>query len=147
MFRFKIPANVLAPALLLVAVGAWHPISTDSRATAQEPKQSKIKELLRERLALLREIASPATKAYQSGEIPIENLLQASHAVLMAELDLCESRAAKIAVLEKIVGLAREVEKTAETLAKAQEAPASAPLKAKVARLEAEIALERAQEE
>ena len=74
----------------------------------------------------------------------LEQVYRSEQAVLAAELDLCESDPDRIEVLVKIVAAAKDYEKLAVALNNTGAAPASAPLQARVARLEAEIALERA---
>lgn len=114
------------------------------RADAAEPQDSKLKILLKERLAVLKEIAAQTEKAAKSGEVPFERVLRASEAVLKAELDLAESDKQRIAVFEKMVALAKQREEQAVNVVKMGQAPANLVLQAKVSRLEAEIALERA---
>lgn len=125
MFNSKFTVKAIILGLALLAAGAWHAASATSSAAAQEAKDSPLKALLKERLAVLKEIESLIAKEYQSGVLPYGILLKARRDLLNAELDLCESNAEKIAVLEKTVALAMEQEKVAEQLVKAREAPAT----------------------
>jgi RNA polymerase sigma factor (sigma-70 family) len=107
-------------------------------------KNSKVEQLLKERLAALRDIAAETEHRFKkTGTVPFEDLIQAKLAVLKAELDLCQSAKERIAIHEKIVALARELEAVADARFKAGRVPPGDLLKAKVNRLEAEIDLER----
>ena len=130
-------------ALLLVA--ASRSMSGDApRDPAGEPKGDKVKELLKERLAVLQEAAKLAAQDYQTGKASFDRLHQARMAVLSARLELGETDQERGAILEEAVALAKDNEKTATALYQAGKAPASDPLLARAGRLEAEIALERA---
>lgn len=130
--------------LFLIAGGIWYGSADFLRVQAAQPKDSKVKELLKERLATLKEIAVQIERAYKGRAMSIEQLQDANLAVLKAELDLCESDKERIAVLEKIVELAKTQEKQAVEAVKGGAVSGTTALKAKVSRLEAEIALERA---
>jgi hypothetical protein len=132
-------------ALLLLAA-VWFFGSTRTEA-AEDAKDTKLTKLLKERLAILKEIAAETEKAFKSGAMQAERLIEANEAVLKAELDLCKSDKERIAVLEKLVTTAKQREEQFERLVKLAAIPNSALLKSKVSRLEAEIALERAKQE
>src|SRR4051794_24761091 len=51
----------------------------------------KVKELLMERLATLREVVSDITKEYNTGKVSFDRVQRASFALLEAELQLCAS--------------------------------------------------------
>jgi outer membrane protein TolC len=108
-----------------------------------EPEDTKLKDLLKERLVTVREIASAITTQYETGRVGFEQWYRAKQTALSAELDLCESDKQRIAGLEKSVTLAKECEKMADARFKAGQALPTEVLMAKAGRLEAEIALER----
>jgi hypothetical protein len=112
-------------------------------AAQAETKDSKLKKLLKERLATLRELAKQTTADYQTGKVSFDRVHQAMRAVLNAELELCESDKERITALESIVAHAKEYEKFAAQRYRNGAAPASDVLMARAGRLEAEIALER----
>lgn len=142
--RSRIAGMTFAFLLFLIAGGIWYGSADFLRVQAAQPKDSKVKELLKERLATLKEIAVQIERAYKGRAMSIEQLQDANLAVLKAELDLCESDKERIAVLEKIVELAKTQEKQAVEAVKGGAVSGTTALKAKVSRLEAEIALERA---
>jgi outer membrane protein TolC len=138
MFNTRVQGLGIALAVLLI-VGGDAP-----RAQADEPKDIKVNELLKERLALLQEVVKQTTADYQSGKVSIDRVHHAQMAVLNSRLELCETDKERITILEEAVALAKNSEETATALYKAGKVPASDRLMAKAARLETEIALERA---
>src|SRR5262249_3058086 len=104
----------------------------------------KLKKLLHERLAVLRDMADLARQAHAQGAASYEQVHRAERAVLDAELDVCETDKERIVVLEKIVAAARDFENHVIKASQGGTVPPSAVAKARVARLEGEIALERA---
>ena len=130
--------------LLLLVASPYYWAAASPQAPAAEAKDSKLQGLLKERLATLREIAAQTDQAYRAGQATMEQVVQANQSLLAAELDLCASAKERIAILQKGVELAKQQEEVAMQRSRAGVAPAYVPLKAKVNRLEAEIALERA---
>lgn len=114
-----------------------------TNASRTSKKSTRLRELQKERLAVLREIAAQMTASYQAGIAPFERLQKSSRAVLDAELALCESSAERIAVAEKIVALEREAEKNVKARHEVGAGTSDEVLTARAARLEAEITLER----
>jgi hypothetical protein len=96
------------------------------------------------RLATLQNIVADKEKRYEHGTIPVREVLEARLQVRRAELDLCTSDKGRVAVHERIVALARDMEKAYEALYQAGRVPALDLLKARADRLAAETDLERA---
>ena len=146
--RFRRPSRMFVPiAVLVAACFLAGPGTLDAAPPAgrqDEKKETKLRELLKERLATLRALAEMMNQASRQGELSAEKVYRAAQMVHQAELDLCDNDKERIAVLEKIVKAAKDYEDRTAEHAKAQVVPQSAILKAKVGRLEAEIALERA---
>jgi hypothetical protein len=59
--------------------------------------------LKQQRLETLRRLVTVTTDHYKNGEASLEDLLSAKRARDTAELELCASKNAKIAILERIV--------------------------------------------
>jgi RNA polymerase sigma factor (sigma-70 family) len=117
----------------------------EAKPEAKEPApDQKVQALLKERLAVLKEMQNRADKLYQAGQESKGELLQIKLRVLKAELDLCATDKERIAVHEKMVAVLKEIEQQVEELVKQNAAGAGAVLEARLNRLEAEIALERA---
>jgi outer membrane protein TolC len=106
---------------------------------------AKVQKLLKERLALLKQIVDETEKAFRMGNgVSVEDFLRAQQAYHKAELELCETDKERIAILEKLVTLAMENERVVSAQVASGSVPHSAVLTASVNRLDAEIALERA---
>jgi outer membrane protein TolC len=142
--RFTGVGMVFAFLMFLSASGLRSGLADSPRAQAGEPKNAKIKKLLKERLAVVREIAKQTGQEYRIGKVSFDRVHQAQRAVLHARLELCESDKERLAVLEEALALATEYEKTAAQLYQTGRVPASDALQARAGRLEAEIAVERA---
>jgi hypothetical protein len=143
MFTSRTRLTGIALVLLgTTAGGIWYGFASEPRAGAEQPKESKVKALLKERLAVLRELAAIAAKAQQQRVVPFKEVHEANEAVLQVELELAETREERIPVLEKFVA---EAKKHEEHVAPAAKLGLSALLllEAKAHRLKAEIALER----
>jgi hypothetical protein len=106
--------------------------------------ESKLKELLKERLATTRELAKQVTQRLKKIQGRPEEQLEATRLMFEAELDVCDSDKERIAVLEKFLASAKDNEKIAMQLHKTGEAAETTALGAKAERLRVEIALERA---
>src|SRR5262245_47733372 len=139
--KFRPLALGLAALLAGRAVVWWH---APPRTHAGDAKGSRLKALLGERLAILREVASRTAEAHRGGHASFAEVFEANQAVCKAELDACETDRERVAVLEKLLADAKEYERRAAAQAKAGAVPAGGALKAKVTRLDVEIALERA---
>jgi hypothetical protein len=146
MFEGKIRfASLTAIALL-----AWIALSTvRSPVIGQEPVKApdqgaRIKVLQKEWLASVRAAAKLDAARVKSGQASPDEMLASTRMLSEAELDVCKSDKERAAVLENIVGTARDTERLAEALARTGQGRESVALKAKAERLRFEIALERA---
>jgi hypothetical protein len=86
------------------------------RAAAAEVKETKVTALLKERLATLKAIASQAAEQYKTGRASYTQVHEANQALYRAELDLCETREERVAMLEKMLEEAKLHEKSAEIM-------------------------------
>jgi hypothetical protein len=138
----------MVPALLvLLFVGGTSFWSGNAPpAAAAVPKNAKVTKLLRERLAILRQIATQAARDFESGAASFVQVHAAKEAALRAELDLADSPKSRIAIHERLVAEAKQHEQHVAHLAQTGMDQPFTVLKAKVHRLEAEIALEREKE-
>jgi len=146
-------AIVVAGLAVIVGVGCWvlrapssgaiEPAKPKAKDTAA-PGGETLKSLLKERLATARTLVDLTSREYKNGGVAFLKVHQAMMVLHRAELDVCESDRERIAVHERMVATAKELEKTVEELARASEAAQSDLLQAKLSRLEAQIALERA---
>src|SRR4051812_35424476 len=80
---------------------------------------SKLKVLLKEKLAIAQEATTLATTAYQSGGTSFSEVVEANQAVSKVQLDLRDTNAERVAVLERMLAQARDFEKIAAERVKA----------------------------
>jgi hypothetical protein len=117
----------------------------EAKPEAKKPTPNQeVHALLKERLDVLKEIQTRTARRFQNGQGSKGELLEINLRVLKAELDLCATDEERIAVHEKIVAGLKEIEQQAGELVKQGAADAGSVLEARLNRLEAEIALERA---
>jgi hypothetical protein len=122
------------------AAGFW---AGSPRPRAEAPEESKLKALLKERLATLQAAAAQTDKQYKTGTAAVAEIMEARRAVRDAELELCDTDKERLAVLEKMLEEARAFEKVVAQQVDAGMAPPNSGFKAKADRLQIEIALER----
>jgi hypothetical protein len=122
------------------------PARVDGRAGKRAGEETKVRTLLREKLATLRAIVEQYEKALTAGGpgADVDDLLRAKVAVCAAELELCQADKQRIKILRKTVEVARERETVAQRRLEATKAFPVDVLTRKAERLDAEIALERA---
>lgn len=128
-------------AFVVVAIGG---LAAPSTAAADVPAASaKLKDLLKERVAAAREVGAMVKERFKNGHATIEQMHDAARLLYDAELDACETLKDRVAVLEKLVAAAKELEEYAAQRAKTGLGTPDSALVAKAERLKAEIALER----
>ncbi len=125
-----------------------HLLGKSPRRTENDPHQAapddKIQDLLKKRLAAAREVRKAAHADYLAGKVSFERLHQASQTLLRARLELCRSNKERITILQEAVALAKELDNNAVARFQSGVAAQSEVLMARIARLEAEIDLQRA---
>lgn len=107
-------------------------------------KESKLRGLLAERVATLQQVAEAAVRDHRAGRDSFDRVHQAQIALHNAELELCQTDKQRVEVLERIVGQAHRWEDEVARRHKVGACPVVDVLQARAARLEAQIALERA---
>ncbi len=145
--RFAVMVGI--PLFLLQAIATSTFPQGSEQLRAEGPvrdgaKKSKLEDLLKERVATVREISRLVKARFKSGEATADQMREANRMLLEAELDLCSSDKDRIKVWETAVVEAKELERIADSFAKTGQGHVSAALAAKADRLQAEIALERA---
>ena len=103
----------------------------------------KVRALLKQRLDLLRKNTDRLRQAHREGTVSEESVRHAELRLYKAELDLCETRQARIDVLNKIVSVYQEMEERMAQQVKQGVVAPEVVNEATINRLEAEIALER----
>ena len=108
------------------------------------PEKDAVRPLLKERLALLSKIHDFTLRGFKGGQLSYDKVLDAQAALLKGKLDLCETRAERIAAHEEMVKVAEEGVTAVRKLADDKQAAGIDLLKAEVQLLEARIGLEKA---
>jgi hypothetical protein len=143
--HFRTSRPVLLAATLLVAFsmslafrGAAAPVH------AQQSSDNKLKDLLKDRHAALEAVAKATREGYESGAVSLEDMYQSQMAVLKGELDAADGQKDRVSILERMVKMAQEQEKGIAAGLEMGISTETSALRSRVARIEAEIALERA---
>src|SRR5262249_10353524 len=119
------------------------------RSPADEPQPAspdgaKIKDLQKERLATVHDMARIVEERLRGGQASLDDLREVGRVVLEAELDACGSDQERVDIFEKRLARAKDHEKMADQLAKAGQMRPSSALLVKADRLKAEVDLARA---
>ncbi len=107
----------------------------------------KLQPLLKQRRDVLREQVKASTHRYRSGEAAIGPILEAMSKLVEAELDLAAGAQERIALRQKQVQIAQDVEELAQARHRVAESAIDEVLGARAARLQAEIDLYREQKQ
>src|SRR5262249_1281551 len=116
----KMPAMILTvmAATLLIAPASPQDGANPSLKALKEQKEEltkKIKELQKERLAILEDLVDAASKFYQAGRIEYGELIAARELLFKAELEAAEKESDRIALYKKMVDVWKQCEQVAKT--------------------------------
>ena len=129
---------VAAAALGLCSIGAT---STREAAAASDP----VRELLEKRLTVVTKIHEWALKQYETGmDGDYLDVLESRLVVLDARLEMCRTKAERVAVLQETVETREKMLELVKTRASAATASQIDVLKAEVSLIEAQIGVEKA---
>jgi hypothetical protein len=129
--------GLLSVAMLFGSVG-FQSFRTD----AADAKDSKLKQLMREKLRILEEDAIHLEELHKKAEAGYEELYEAQRDMRRAQLDLCETDKERITILEKLLVEAKHREDSVAELKGAAKTPIGMH-KAIIERLNVEIELGR----
>jgi outer membrane protein TolC len=135
--------TVMAAALLMASASSQQS-GNPARKGQVEGSAKKVKELQKQRIATLKQLADTIASDFQSGIGSFEEVSEARLLVLKAELDAAEKDSHRITIYKATVDVLREYEQWTDRRFKIAPGTFSTVLKAKAKRLEAEINLERA---
>ncbi len=139
--RARLCFKVLSiPALCLVSLWLLH----SAHVQAQTSQSNRVRDLQEQRLATLRDLVDVTTDHYKNGQASSDELWAATRARDEAELQLCSSKAERIALLEKIVEEAKMLETQDANLVTNKLLSRTLLLKATADRIQQEILLEYA---
>jgi len=109
----------------------------------QTGSNEKLRELLIERYDVLKTLAENLNQQLSQGRAEISEVRNATIAMFYAEADLCATDSERVKVYEKLVATLREQEESTARWVDAGRLPRMEVLRAKAARLEAQIGLEK----
>ena len=131
----------------LLAACALMLISGITLAARNAETNTKVRDLLKERLATATKIHAIARVLHDGGKIRFEEVLDAQAYLLRAKLDLAQTREERIAVHEELLAVARETAKTMREQAQAGVVSTIDSLRADAGLLEVQIGLEKVKSE
>jgi outer membrane protein TolC len=144
VIRWKHAAFVgFTVALLTVGGTTGNPVPAPKEPSPEEV--AKLKALLKERVEVLQEALRITQAEYKAGRNTLENVHESWHELFKTELELCETPVERIAVHQKILAIAQEIEKMTQEQWDAGRNTKGALLRSKAARLDVEIGLLREQ--
>ena len=133
-------AALIAAAVLLASAGARQERSKDEI----EASAKKVKELQRERIAILRSAADVSVTLARNARIQASEAIEDSIALLEAELEAAETESERISLYGKTVESLRGLEELARAQKEAARGTELDLLRIRARRLEVEMQLERA---
>ncbi len=142
----RMPALILTVMAATLLVGPARP-QDNVKPPRKEPtpeSAKKVKELRKERVAVLKELTDQLTQLYQRARVEIDVLLEARVQLVQAEVDAAEKLSDRLAFYKNLVEELRQYEKIAQGRAEAGRGAMTAVLRIRARRLEAEIHLEEA---
>lgn len=142
MFSSRLPFAGWIVGVLTIGVLVGSTVFSSFRTDAADAKDSKLKQLLRQKLAILEEDATHLEKLQKLGEAGFHELYMAQRDMRRAQLDLCETDKERIDLLEKLLVEAKRHEESVAELKGAARTPVGLH-KATIERLNVEIELER----
>jgi outer membrane protein TolC len=133
----------VAGSFLLIYLAAPGGHAGEHQNKAQAPSSDKLQELLEERYEILKTFVETERRRLEAGRSSAGKLSKATVAMLRAEADLRSTYSERIEIHEKIVTVLRECEVLIAREVKAGMAGQEDVARAKLARLEAQIKLEK----
>ena len=136
-YRLALPGLVV-----LASVGLFgsQALSGPTRSKAEDPR---LRALMTQKRDLLRQLETDREAQFQVGTATTEQVEKAVIAVIQADLELAQTRRERIALRQKSVDVATKIEESTAVRYRAATVTQTEWQEAQLARLEAEIALER----
>ena len=135
--------TVVAAALLTTPASPQDKVNLSRKEQIQKSAK-KVKDLRKERLAVLQELTAQLDRLYRNARVSVDELLEAMLQLSQAELEAAETEVQRIAVSKNLVDVLKQYERMAEARLKSGRGTMAALLKVRAKRLEAEIHLEQA---
>jgi outer membrane protein TolC len=130
-------------ALILVAALTAASSTQDKPSNQIEESAKKIKDLQKERIAVLKELVDHLDTRYKSGTASFEEVLEARILLFKAELETAEKGSDRISLYTKMIDTLNQAEQVAKAQFGVGKVTTGDVLKIKARRLEVEILLEQ----
>lgn len=111
-----------------------------------KPEPAKLKELLKERHAVLTKVADLVAAQYQHGTVSLDRVADTQRALIESGLELAETPMERVVLLRKLVKLTETLNENAQARFKAGAAPETEVLQIRALLLDARIRLVREEE-
>jgi hypothetical protein len=134
---------LIVMAVLLAVAGAWGQSPKDET----DASEKKVKELQKERIAVLESAAESSMRLVEIGRLEVSEAMEDRLALLQAQLDAAESRDERISLYQKTVDALKDCEEVAKAKKMAALGTEVSVLRIRARRLGVEIQLERARVE
>ena len=118
--------------------------ATPARKGQADESVKKVKELRKERIAVLKKQLDQLTKLFRDARGSYDEVLEANRLLCEAELEVAETDTERVELSKKLVAALQESELTAKARWRAGRVTQASVFKAMARRLEAEIRLEQA---
>ncbi|HXD88024.1 MAG TPA: hypothetical protein VN641_16170 [Urbifossiella sp.] len=141
--RIPMPILVVMVAALLVSPASPHEGAASLTMEQTDDSIKKVKELKKERIAVLREMSDLLAKLFVAGRVPYGELGEGRRLLTEAEVEAANTDAERVELYKKLVAALKQDESLAETRYKAGRDTHATILKARAHRLGAEIHLEQ----
>ena len=135
--------TVIGALLTIVALAGCQRQAKHATLESNPAVKNELHRLLRERQQLLEEIAEGTKKFVETGRITMSEYAQAKKAALLAEIDLCETQAARVEIRQQMLALDKQAEAWTKRRAAAGRTGEGDLTEARLARIESEIGLLR----
>jgi hypothetical protein len=131
--------TVMAVFLLMAPASPQDKVNP-SRKNQAEKSAKKIKELQKERIAILKGEADQITKLFQMGRVSFEEVYEAKRLLLMVELVAAEQESDRITLYKNTVGELKKIENFAEAKVKSGRGTQASAVKVKAGQINLEQA-------
>lgn len=134
-------------AMLLIAPAGAQDQANPPPSQQRPESATKVKGLQAERLAILNSLTEQLGKLYESGQVEVDEVIEARVQLFQAGLDAAETQSDRLTLYKNIVKELKRYEEIAQARMEAGQGLATAVLKIQARRLKVEIQLAQAQAE
>jgi len=142
--RKSVSMLAVIAATLMVSSAPAQERATPANIARTEESAKKVKELRKERIAVLKKLTDQLTILFKNATVPYDEVLESMQSLSEAELEIAETDKERVELYKKLIDALKQREAVAEAQWKAARATETSVLKWRAKRLVAEIHLEQA---